>query len=268
MNNLAKRIYSSIIVLLFVVLSLLLPIFWFDVLMACLLAAASLEWIHLSKERNSLVNIAYGCSCCLLYIAGLIFFSSWIFFISLFWWSLAFILLCSYALKPIPGQPLPRYLHLLFGIFTLVPAFIALVQLRSYGTEYIVMLLLWVWLTDIGGYIFGNLFGKHRLIAAVSPGKTIEGVLGGLVLVFLLTLALHCFYPLVPYTLLTLLPVAFLISGVAIVGDLFESMLKRRYAVKDSGSALPGHGGILDRIDSLTAAAPILVVVLLYLPFN
>ncbi|MCR9192056.1 MAG: phosphatidate cytidylyltransferase [Gammaproteobacteria bacterium] len=124
----------------------------------------------------------------------------------------------------------------------------------SQGRGLLVYLLCLVWATDIGAYAAGKLWGKHRLIPNVSPGKTIEGTSGGAVLA-LLVAGLGAFY-FQPQQLMFWFCKALVIIGLAMIGDLFISMLKRRCQVKDTGHILPGHGGILDRLDSLIAAVP------------
>ncbi len=117
-------------------------------------------------------------------------------------------------------------------------------------------------LADIGGYVAGNLFGKHKLAPVVSPGKTWEGFFGGLSFQLILIAALMLFMP-VGVSLTALLLLIIPVSLYSVLGDLFESMLKRHQGVKDSSQILPGHGGILDRIDGLMAALPLFI--LLYL---
>jgi len=116
-------------------------------------------------------------------------------------------------------------------------------------------LLLLIWVTDSGAYFSGRLFGKHKLSAVISPGKTIEGVLGGLIYSLLLVYAAITM-KVFEYSS-ALVWVSLIVAFVSVYGDLFESVLKRRAGVKDSGNLLPGHGGILDRIDSLIPAAPL-----------
>ncbi len=123
------------------------------------------------------------------------------------------------------------------------------------GKHLIVYLLCLVWATDIGAYLAGNGWGHHKLIPLVSPGKTIEGAMGGLLLAmfvaFIGSLCLH------PESLTKWYWVSFSVALISMLGDLFISMLKRRSKLKDTGHIFPGHGGILDRIDSLIAAAPL-----------
>ena len=125
------------------------------------------------------------------------------------------------------------------------------------GKALIVFLLLLVWAADIGAYLAGKLCGQHKLIPNVSPGKTIEGLLGGAALCLIIGVAGYYYFQ--PHPQSSLIPWLIMIGFVfvmALVGDLFVSMLKRRVCIKDTGNIFPGHGGILDRLDSLIAAAP------------
>lgn len=158
-----------------------------------------------------------------------------------------------------------RSIRGVFGWLTLVPTWLAFIVIRSseyqidtyHGAQLIMFLFLMVWSADIGAYFVGKAFGKHKLMPNVSPGKTMEGFIGGVVIACLLVALagmsmgwkLEQFYLVIPITIL--------ITTVSVLGDLNESMFKRQAGIKDSGSILPGHGGILDRIDSLTATAPI-----------
>lgn len=122
------------------------------------------------------------------------------------------------------------------------------------GQELFIYLLFLVWAADTGAYFAGKRLGKHRLIPAVSPGKTIEGLFGGLLLSFIVGIVGYIWFqpPRAAFWFLGVLLLVF----IALVGDLFISMLKRRCQLKDTGTLLPGHGGILDRLDSLIAVVP------------
>lgn len=113
---------------------------------------------------------------------------------------------------------------------------------------------------DIGGYFAGRRWGKRKLAPAVSPGKTWEGFLGGVCFNFLLSLVV---WGLVGGNYFMLLAIILPASLASVLGDLFESMLKRHRGIKDSSALLPGHGGVLDRVDGLTAAAPVFALALL-----
>jgi phosphatidate cytidylyltransferase len=153
-----------------------------------------------------------------------------------------------------------RALALLCGVLVLVPAYIALARLLAAtrgiasGPQVVLWLVLLVIAADIGAYFAGRSFGKRKLAPRVSPGKTWEGALGGLAAV-----ALVAWGGAVHFGLASFEPVAFgcAVGIFSVIGDLTESMFKRAAGLKDSGAILPGHGGLLDRIDSVTAAAPL-----------
>ncbi len=176
------------------------------------------------------------------------------------WWALALLLVQGYPSSAILWGH--KALRLVMGVLVLVPAWVALVYLRqqSYGAPLVLLLILVVALADSGGYFAGRRFGKHKLALAVSPGKTWEGFFGGLLTNVLLALVLSYTLKL---DLLLALAVIVPTSLVSVLGDLLESMVKRHAGVKDSGSILPGHGGILDRIDGITASAPVFALAIL-----
>jgi phosphatidate cytidylyltransferase len=147
----------------------------------------------------------------------------------------------------------------LAGVFALVPAWVALMRMRldlTNGAQWLLFVLILVWVADMGAFFFGRRYGRLRLAPAVSPGKTWEGVLGGALLSSVVAVCGSIWFhiPLAFFLPLCLTTVAF-----SIVGDLTESLLKRFAGVKDSGSVFPGHGGVMDRIDSVTGAAPVLL---------
>jgi phosphatidate cytidylyltransferase len=148
----------------------------------------------------------------------------------------------------------------LAGVLALVPSWVAMVRLRlslPHGAEWVLFALLLVWVADIGAFFVGRRFGRIRLAPEVSPGKTWEGALGGLAVSALVAVAGAAWFRV---ALLPFLPLCLAAVGFSIVGDLTESLLKRFAGIKDSGSILPGHGGVMDRIDSLTGAAPVLLL--------
>ena len=160
----------------------------------------------------------------------------------------------------------------LIGLLTLAPAWCALVQLKYLDPRgsLVFALIALVSVVDIGAYFTGRAWGRRKLAPALSPGKSWEGFWGGLcaclILTALLLIPLHRFVtPLTVPMVIVLLAIVQLVAVFSVVGDLFESMLKRSQGLKDSGRALPGHGGVLDRIDSLTSAAPVFVFSLMIL---
>ncbi|WP_019934218.1 phosphatidate cytidylyltransferase [Oceanimonas smirnovii] len=184
------------------------------------------------------------------------------------WWLVALPLVLRYPQSRGLWQNRP-WLKALFALLSLVPFFWSLLVLRSYQYEqdahYGAWLLLFVmalvWAADTGAYFAGKAFGKHKLCPRVSPGKTIEGMLGGVLAACLLALAVTYAIDLSSAQRTAVLLASAVAVLASVLGDLVESMFKREAGIKDSGSILPGHGGIMDRIDSLTAALPVFVVV-------
>ncbi len=157
------------------------------------------------------------------------------------------------------GNTLPA---LATGAVVLLPLWLALVQLRQAGPLAVLAIMAVVWLADIGAYFSGRRFGKHKLAPAISPGKTWEGAIGGSLLVIVYGLLLSSRLPAaLAGNQLLLLLVLLLLTAISVVGDLFESLLKRQAGLKDSSNVLPGHGGVLDRIDSLTSTLPLVALV-------
>jgi phosphatidate cytidylyltransferase len=174
--------------------------------------------------------------------------------LALAWWLFAFVLVVRY-----PTSFSPTFVALA-GLVVLLPSWALLVRLHGegqLGARLAFTLLLIVWAADVGAYAFGRLLGRRKLAPAVSPGKTWEGVTGGIVTAGLAA-GVAAAWVGVPATRLVALGVA--TALISVLGDLTQSMFKRNVGLKDSGKLLPGHGGVLDRIDSLTAAVPAFVV--------
>jgi phosphatidate cytidylyltransferase len=147
------------------------------------------------------------------------------------------------------------------GWLLLLPPWLALVQLRHIGPEAVLAVMATVWLADSAAYFAGKRFGRRKLAPAISPGKTWEGVAGALLVVALLS-AVACW---VRGMSAWFVVGALSIVVLSVMGDLFESLIKRQAGKKDSGNLLPGHGGVLDRIDGLTSTLP-LAAFFAYLP--
>ena len=130
-------------------------------------------------------------------------------------------------------------------------------ETREHGLHFILFALLVVWLTDTGAYIFGRLFGKHKLWPLISPNKTIEGFIGGIISSLIVAVIFGQSFDM-HVSLWLLIPLTMLLSMFGQLGDLVESGLKRHFGVKDSGNVMPGHGGILDRFDSFIFVLPLL----------
>ncbi len=159
-------------------------------------------------------------------------------------------------------------LGVLVGVVVILPTWLALVQIKLSGELVLLAIMATVWLADIAAYFSGRKFGRHKLAPAISPGKTWEGAIGGVLAVVVYGFLFMSAFPkglAGSPPLLFVLLVAF--AAFSIVGDLFESLLKRQAGLKDSSGVLPGHGGVLDRIDSLTSTLPIAAIALHYFSF-
>ncbi len=159
-------------------------------------------------------------------------------------------------------------LKLLAGVLVSLPPWTALVVLHARGEDgplLTLLLLVMVWLADSGAYFAGRRWGRHKLAPLISPGKTREGVYGGLCASLLFAGVAGWLYSHAAAWTLSFVLVALPAMLFSVVGDLLESLMKRQTGIKDSGSIIPGHGGILDRIDSLVAAAPVFLAGLLWL---
>lgn len=159
------------------------------------------------------------------------------------------------------------------GFATLLPFFYAFYSLRFAdflpveidGRWVLFFVMGLVWCADSGAYFAGRLLGKNKLAPAVSPGKTWEGVIGGITCAMLLAFGFTAFMQFDTALTRVWLLSSFIAVGASVLGDLTESLFKREAGVKDSGKLLPGHGGILDRVDSLTAAIPLFLLCVLFL---
>ncbi|MFK8052750.1 MAG: phosphatidate cytidylyltransferase [Woeseiaceae bacterium] len=178
------------------------------------------------------------------------------------WWLSALVMIFLYPLR------IPKAVIFVGGFLTLVPAFFALVALLRYpetgainGPALLLFVLANIFGTDIGGYFAGRFLGKRKLAPAVSPKKTWAGVGGGLIMAVLIGLAGSAVFELAWFRLV---PLCLLTGMISIVGDLTVSLFKREAGVKDSGTIFPGHGGILDRLDSIAAAAPLFVAGIMF----
>ena len=218
------------------------------------------EWAYVCKLGSLPLRAFYTLIClagCILnWIYGAI---AWYFLLSaLVLWVLALYLVIDFARGSTSAMQKNNLIPPLLGLFFIPALWLCLTILRSlYISPALVMYaLLIVWLSDSAAYVTGRLWGKHKLAPRVSPKKTWAGVYGAVFACFILSFIGHYWFVL-PWGHTGLLLFATLVSGLwSVVGDLFESVLKRKSGIKDSGTLLPGHGGILDRTDALLAGVP------------
>ena len=193
-----------------------------------------------------------------------------ILYIGALWWLASLLLVVTYPKSAKFWQKNPMFKSM-FGQLTLIPCFVALIALKSIGSQaspyfgpvLVLLVMLIVWAADSGAYFVGKAIGKTKLMPAVSPAKTLEGLLGGLATTMIVVAIVMYYSP--EQELGLVVAVTLFVALVSAVGDLSESMFKRAACIKDSGTILPGHGGVQDRIDSLTAALP--VFTLIYIAF-
>ena len=257
MNKLMQRIVTAV-----VLLAVLLIVFFVLPRPAAVgglglfIVIAAWEWSGFLALNTLFRRGAYVCL-----VLAMMVLSIWIFpdyvplppllFVSLLWWLCAFILVVRYPF------PIRRDLGAVCGVLVIIPAWVALVVLLGTGEDgpkYVLLVLSIVWAADIGAYFFGRRLGRTKLAPQVSPGKTWEGLIGGL---FAATCAGLLGSWLLGLPAAFLVPVALSVAAISVIGDLTVSMFKRNARLKDSGNLFPGHGGVLDRVDSITAAVPL-----------
>lgn len=229
-------------------------------------ALAAWEWANLAGITRLMPRLAYVAVLLALMIAGWAtgaVNAAWPLWLALGGWLVSFYWVASY---PDGGHqwrsPTGRAL---VGLWVLLPCWAGFVQLRGDGLEWLLYVLLLVWLADIGAYFAGRRFGRRKLAPRVSPGKSWEGVYGGMAATALLAVGYAVILPLGGVEALWLIVATLVVTLASVLGDLLESLFKRWRGIKDSGRLLPGHGGILDRIDSLTAAVPLFALLRLWL---
>lgn len=222
------------------------------------------EWARLAGLMTQPLRIAYAAvvagALMLLYILPEL--APWVLGAAVIWWGLATWLVLTYPRSSELWAS--AACRLLIGLLVLLPAWQGLVLLKHWplGNWLIMAVMVLVWGADIGAYFSGRAFGKRKLAPQVSPGKSWEGVYGGLALSLVITAVVGITREWSIGELILGLLGAGVVVLVSVVGDLTESMFKRRSGIKDSSNLLPGHGGVLDRIDSLTAAIPLFAVLL------
>ncbi|MFN3715415.1 MAG: phosphatidate cytidylyltransferase [Thiobacillus sp.] len=266
MNATARRVLTAVILLaVFLPAILWAPAWLWQGLIAIVVALAAFEWARLSSfpllparlYAGLLAGVAWGLPAVLAdrwpdFQMGL------------------FVLAALFWLIVAPLWMLGRWegerpaLRAAVGVALLLPTWAALVYLHQRGPDILVGTLAIVWIADTAAYFAGRRFGRHKLAPAISPGKTWEGVGGALAALAVYATVLNGFAGL---PLIALFLVMAGLLYLSVLGDLFESWIKRLAGMKDSGSLLPGHGGVLDRVDALTSTLPVAAGILLWLEF-
>lgn len=247
-----QRVITAIIALLLLTLVLFfVPPMVAQVVIIAVILAGAWEWSAFLGTSGNAMRILYVCGIGVL-LAAVTFVSgvdaSLVLKISLAWWVVALVWTFFYP------TAIPLAVRWIVGVFVLVPVYLALVLLYQADPSILLFALLVVWVADSGAFFAGKTMGRVKLAPSISPGKTWEGVIGGLVAVGLLASVRSVW---VGTDLSVFVPFCLAAACLSVVGDLTISMFKRNSGVKDSGTLFPGHGGVLDRIDSVAAAAPL-----------
>ena len=262
---LRQRILSALVMVPLVVFSVLfLDQALFAVLMGVVVLIGAWEWSALTPLQETGVRYGYLGLIFSATVVAWYFAPSEVFVNSVLWLAMAWWLFVLFWItRPDIGREvssLHTTMKAILGLGLLISTWLALVVLHSrpdQGPYWVMFVLVLVWVADSGAYFSGRAFGRNKLAPAVSPGKTWEGVFGALVACSLFAYAYGRFLDLRGALLSSFVLVCVVTVLFSIAGDLLESLLKRQRAVKDSGTLIPGHGGMLDRIDSLLAAAPV-----------
>jgi phosphatidate cytidylyltransferase len=252
---LRQRILTAIVagVALLVVLFVLPPLAA-EIVIAAFFLAAAWEWSGFLSLGGAIGRLSY-----VAVIAALLVTVGWVLpreaavevvlRIGLAWWFAALIWVFFYP------TPIAKPIGWLCGALVMIPAYIALITLYTLQPAVLLFVLVIVWAADVGAYFAGKRFGRVKLAPNISPGKTWEGVIGGLSAVVVVLVLASVYW--LHIDIAIVVPFCLAVATLSIVGDLTVSMFKRNAGLKDSGTLFPGHGGVLDRIDSVAAAAPL-----------
>lgn len=260
------RIVTGLCLAVALIAILFAPIALFPSLIVLLLILGSWEWGQFARYRQKIARVVFTSVNLLLFAAISYFFdhlASIIFVLALaavLMWMVQIPILYQYPhTKLLFSQP---KIVALSGILIMQSTCAGLLWLyhQQNGQWLVALLVFSVAIADSGAYFFGRAFGKHKLAPSVSPGKTCEGVYGGAALNIVLAILIALVLSLTLYQTIYLLLTLLVLSILSVVGDLYESAVKRGAGMKDSGNILPGHGGILDRVDGICGAVPWFVV--------
>jgi len=247
-----------------------LPALGWTTLVGCILALAAWEWASFARCRTTRARTAYTVATVALFLG-----TAWLLrlttgaagtvaLLPVYGAAIAFwVIVAPLWIWRRPGNAPPALL-LALGWIVLMPAVLALVHLRNFDPLALLLFMALVWVADIAAYFVGRRFGRFKLAPAVSPGKTWEGLAGAMAAAAVYAVVWATVYPRaapavlqdIPWSTGAMLLFVEALTVLSVVGDLFESAMKRQAGLKDSGALLPGHGGILDRIDALTPVLP------------
>jgi len=221
------------------------------------------EWAKLSGVENTLLRLIFSVVIMAAtwsvqqYASQTI---DWLIYLAVMWWfSITYYLKIA---KPKPASSDLKFDKLIIAFLVLPAAALAMLKIHSMyqGADWLFYALSLVWVADIGAYFSGKKFGKNKLAPHISPGKTKEGLFGAVLFTSIYALMASYYFDIAADKAILLVLLTVIITFISVSGDLYFSFLKREAGLKDSGNILPGHGGILDRIDSVLAAMPVFVV--------
>jgi phosphatidate cytidylyltransferase len=263
---LKQRIITALILAPIVIAGIfLLTDIYFALFIGSIIVVGAWEWANLAGiEGKAAYVYAAAISLCLALAWHLP--ALWVLSGGFLWWCLALILVVRYPLGTRVWSGM--WQRCLIGVLVLVPAWVSLQQLKTYEqSNFLILLLMFlIWGADIGAYFTGRAFGNRKLAPAVSPGKSWAGLYGGMFTAVLIVTAMTYAQGEMQFQSTfwwQFFAVCMFVALISVLGDLSESMFKRYRGIKDSSNLLPGHGGVLDRIDSLVAAGPVYALLLI-----
>jgi phosphatidate cytidylyltransferase len=256
-----RIITAAILIPIFVFLVLKLPPDAFCIMTGAFVLVGAWEWSGFMGVKKKPQTLIYPLLMIFLMAASLYIYIPFMMYVAFAWWLIALLLMFIYP-KASESWGNSIIVRGIMGVLVLIPCWLAINFIRNAndGPYALLFLFILIWTADIAAYFAGRQWGKHKLAAKLSPGKTWEGFMGALTATFLVVVGTLYALKAPMATWLGAIILRMVAVVFSVIGDLFESMLKRKAGLKDSGVILPGHGGVLDRIDSLTAAAPIFVV--------
>jgi phosphatidate cytidylyltransferase len=245
-----------------------LPIEQFAYFIGFIVTVAAWEWANLSGYESPVARIAYAALIAVTIAATAYLMDSHtethriILALGAAWWLLACVLVVQYPKQVSLWQAKP--VRAILGLFVLIPMWVGFMTLKSqpYSALIIVYVMLLIWGADTGAYFAGKTWGNKKLAPNVSPGKSWAGFWGGLATTGLIAIIFSLcvnqwLRPMMMEDFALLAVMTFITAIISVMGDLVESMMKRHRGIKDSSQLLPGHGGVLDRIDSMASAVPV-----------
>ena len=272
----ARVLTALVLLILFAPIFLLLPALDLYLSFILILSIGAWEWGRFLWPAKRSMPIAYAfiIFVCLVFLLGqhqglfqssVLFSKGELFQYPIYFAAFVWIFIVPFFLKKSLNLPLSQWITFLsiLGFIIFVGAFCSAMVLRDEGRWLFLCVIGIVWCADIGAYFVGRKFGRNKLASNISPGKSWEGVLGGVLIACLFISMIFLVVKNPEFSLVRVMLTGMFLSLMSVVGDLFESLLKRIAKVKDSSNLLPGHGGVLDRIDAILPVLPIAALLMM-----